>query len=80
MGGRSGHAALARRYAAARRADDARRSLVQPIGSLSVGLARHRALLFKALADACELPCRMLRGPSIGAFPPFCALPTPASD
>ncbi|KAK9918746.1 hypothetical protein WJX75_006516 [Coccomyxa subellipsoidea] len=65
MGGKSGHVALSRRYAAARRTD-ARRSLVQPIGALSVGLARHRALLFKALADACELPCRMLRGPFIG--------------
>lgn len=37
-------------------------SAVIPIGQLSVGLPRHRALLFKALADACELPCRLLRG------------------
>ncbi|CAL8464074.1 g3609 [Coccomyxa elongata] len=64
MGGRSNHAALSRRYAQARR--EQRRGLVVPIGALSVGLARHRALLFKALADACELPCRMLRGPFIG--------------
>ena len=37
-------------------------SAVIPIGQLSVGLPRHRSLLFKALADACELPCRLLRG------------------
>ncbi len=73
MGGRSNHAALSRRYAQARR--EQRRGLVVPIGALSVGLARHRALLFKALADACELPCRMLRGPFIGV-----PLPTQTKD
>ncbi|CAA0829687.1 Serine/threonine-protein kinase CTR1 [Striga hermonthica] len=38
------------------------RSIVLPIGSLSVGLCRHRALLFKVLADTIGLPCRIARG------------------
>jgi hypothetical protein len=68
MGGPCGHRALSRRYAEASRALKARAgSVVLPVGQLRVGLARHRALLFKTLADACELPCRMLRGPNIGA-------------
>ncbi|KAI4341950.1 hypothetical protein MLD38_026618 [Melastoma candidum] len=37
-------------------------SIVVPIGSLSVGLCRHRALLFKVLADIVDLPCRIARG------------------
>ncbi|XP_057422709.1 serine/threonine-protein kinase CTR1-like isoform X2 [Lotus japonicus] len=37
-------------------------SVVVPIGSLSVGLCRHRAILFKVLADAIGLPCRITRG------------------
>eukprot|EP00249_Psilotum_nudum_P023813 c28991_g1_i1 orf=309-3122(-) len=37
-------------------------SVVLPIGHLSVGLCRHRALLFKALADRVDLPCRIIRG------------------
>ncbi|KAJ1419498.1 Serine-threonine/tyrosine-protein kinase, catalytic domain [Sesbania bispinosa] len=37
-------------------------SVVVPIGSLSVGLCRHRAILFKVLADAIDLPCRIARG------------------
>ncbi|MQL73837.1 hypothetical protein Taro_006222 [Colocasia esculenta] len=32
------------------------------IGSLSVGLCRHRAILFKDLADYIGLPCRIARG------------------
>ncbi len=48
---------------------DRLQSRILPIGALSVGLARHRALLFKTLADACELPCRLLRGPAIGMHP-----------
>lgn len=69
MGGQSNHAGLARDYRNfARGLKARRRSLVLPIGALRVGLPRHRALLFKALADACELPCRMLRGPFIGAY------------
>ncbi|XP_010543468.1 PREDICTED: serine/threonine-protein kinase CTR1-like isoform X2 [Tarenaya hassleriana] len=36
--------------------------LVVPIGSLSVGLCRHRALLFKVLADTIDLPCRIAKG------------------
>ncbi|KAF8006832.1 hypothetical protein BT93_K0982 [Corymbia citriodora subsp. variegata] len=37
-------------------------SVVVPIGSLSVGLCRHRALLFKVLADMIDLPCRIAKG------------------
>ncbi|DBA75450.1 TPA: hypothetical protein ACH3X1_010707 [Trebouxia sp. C0004] len=38
------------------------RSVVIPISALTAGLARHRALLFKVLADFCQIPCRLLRG------------------
>ncbi|KAL5807519.1 hypothetical protein ACOSQ4_030252 [Xanthoceras sorbifolium] len=37
-------------------------SVVIPIGSLSVGLCRHRTLLFKVLADTIDLPCRIAKG------------------
>ncbi|KAL6145730.1 hypothetical protein ACLB2K_056415 [Fragaria x ananassa] len=37
-------------------------SVVVPIGSLSIGLCRHRALLFKVLADSIDLPCRIAKG------------------
>ncbi|KAF5737482.1 serine/threonine-protein kinase CTR1 [Tripterygium wilfordii] len=37
-------------------------SVVLPLGSLSVGLCRHRALLFKVLADTIDLPCRIAKG------------------
>ncbi|KAK6140084.1 hypothetical protein DH2020_026082 [Rehmannia glutinosa] len=37
-------------------------SIVVPIGSLSIGLCRHRTLLFKVLADIIGLPCRIARG------------------
>ncbi|CAK9168074.1 unnamed protein product [Ilex paraguariensis] len=37
-------------------------SIVLPIGSLSVGLCSHRALLFKVLADTIDLPCRIAKG------------------
>lgn len=64
MGGRSAYDELATRYAAsAAERKRAAGSLVVRVGELRVGLARHRALLFKALADACKLPCRLLRGP-----------------
>ncbi|XP_048331690.1 serine/threonine-protein kinase CTR1 isoform X2 [Ziziphus jujuba] len=36
--------------------------IVVPIGSLSMGLCRHRAILFKKLADYIGLPCRIARG------------------
>ena len=64
MGGRFAYDELEARYAAA--AAERKRaagSLVVGVGQLRVGLARHRALLFKALADAVKLPCRLLRGP-----------------
>ncbi|XP_008240167.1 PREDICTED: serine/threonine-protein kinase EDR1 isoform X2 [Prunus mume] len=37
-------------------------SMVLPLGSLTIGLARHRALLFKALADSVSIPCRLVKG------------------
>ncbi|PSR98489.1 Serine/threonine-protein kinase [Actinidia chinensis var. chinensis] len=37
-------------------------SVVLPIGRLVVGLCRHRALLFKVLADRIDLPCRIAKG------------------
>uniref|UniRef100_J3LH04 non-specific serine/threonine protein kinase n=1 Tax=Oryza brachyantha TaxID=4533 RepID=J3LH04_ORYBR len=37
-------------------------SVVIPLGQLKVGLARHRALLFKVLADSIGIPCRLLKG------------------
>ncbi|XP_048321303.1 serine/threonine-protein kinase CTR1 isoform X5 [Ziziphus jujuba] len=37
-------------------------SVVVPLGSLSIGLCRHRALLFKVLADTIDLPCRIAKG------------------
>ncbi|XP_015875493.3 serine/threonine-protein kinase EDR1 isoform X1 [Ziziphus jujuba] len=35
---------------------------VFPIGSITLGLSRHRALLFKVLADNIKMPCRLLKG------------------
>ncbi|KAL4560413.1 hypothetical protein LXL04_032564 [Taraxacum kok-saghyz] len=37
-------------------------SVAVPIGGLSVGLCRHRALLFKVLAETINLPCRIAKG------------------
>ncbi|KAI9101600.1 hypothetical protein K1719_023844 [Acacia pycnantha] len=37
-------------------------SMVLPLGSLTIGLARHRALLFKVLADCVGVPCRLVKG------------------
>lgn len=45
-----------------KRLRDYKRCIVLPIGSLSVGLCRHRAILFKKLADYVGLPCRIARG------------------
>ncbi|KAF5746969.1 EDR1 isoform 1 [Tripterygium wilfordii] len=33
-----------------------------PIGSINIGLSRHRSLLFKVLADNTGLPCRLVKG------------------
>ncbi|KAJ7958906.1 Protein kinase superfamily protein [Quillaja saponaria] len=41
---------------------DFRKCIVLPIGSLSTGLCRHRAILFKKLADYIGLPCRIAKG------------------
>ncbi|XP_057973897.1 serine/threonine-protein kinase CTR1 isoform X2 [Malania oleifera] len=45
-----------------RRLRDFQKCIVLPIGSLSMGLCRHRAILFKKLADHIGLPCRIARG------------------
>ncbi|KAH8508623.1 hypothetical protein H0E87_010679, partial [Populus deltoides] len=45
-----------------RRLRDFHNCIVLPIGSLSMGLCRHRAILFKKLADYIGLPCRIARG------------------
>ncbi|XP_043711725.1 serine/threonine-protein kinase CTR1-like isoform X2 [Telopea speciosissima] len=45
-----------------KRLQDYQRCIVLPIGSLSMGLCRHRAILFKKLADCIGLPCRIARG------------------
>ncbi|KAK6927283.1 hypothetical protein RJ641_005874 [Dillenia turbinata] len=37
-------------------------SIILPLGCLDVGLSRHRALLFKVLADRINLPCRLVKG------------------
>ncbi|CAI9113657.1 OLC1v1014300C1 [Oldenlandia corymbosa var. corymbosa] len=37
-------------------------SMVLPLASLTIGLARHRALLFKVLADSVGIPCRLVKG------------------
>ncbi|XVF06254.1 hypothetical protein REPUB_Repub06bG0032000 [Reevesia pubescens] len=39
-----------------------RHTSVLPIGSIDIGLSRHRALLFKVLADSIRLPCRLVKG------------------
>ncbi|KAF7805176.1 serine/threonine-protein kinase EDR1 [Senna tora] len=35
---------------------------VLPLGSINMGLSRHRALLFKVLADNVKMPCRLVKG------------------
>ncbi|XP_019446943.1 PREDICTED: serine/threonine-protein kinase EDR1-like isoform X2 [Lupinus angustifolius] len=35
---------------------------VLPIGYINIGLSRHRALLFKVLADNIKMPCRLVKG------------------
>ncbi|PKA63645.1 Serine/threonine-protein kinase EDR1 [Apostasia shenzhenica] len=37
-------------------------TIVLPLGLLGVGLSRHRALLFKVLADLINLPCKLVKG------------------
>ncbi|XP_048439113.1 serine/threonine-protein kinase CTR1-like [Pyrus x bretschneideri] len=45
-----------------KRLRDFHKCIVLPIGILSMGLCRHRAILFKKLADHIGLPCRIARG------------------
>ena len=63
LGGSCGHAELSQRYnEETDKLKQRKDSLVISMGELSVGASRHRALLMKWLADACDLPCRLLRG------------------
>ncbi|KAL8261515.1 hypothetical protein R6Q59_025564 [Mikania micrantha] len=52
----------ARWESASTRLRDHQNGILVPVGSLSVGLCRHRAILFKKLADYVGLPCRIARG------------------
>ncbi|KAJ0653404.1 putative protein kinase TKL-CTR1-DRK-2 family [Helianthus annuus] len=45
-----------------KRIKELQNDILVPIGSLSTGLCRHRAILFKKLADYVGLPCRIARG------------------
>ncbi|KAG7941258.1 hypothetical protein I3843_16G030600 [Carya illinoinensis] len=37
-------------------------TIILPLGCLDIGLSRHRALLFKVLADSINLPCMLVKG------------------
>ncbi|CAL9180556.1 unnamed protein product [Musa hybrid cultivar] len=37
-------------------------NIVLPLGHLTISLARHRALMFKVLADSQGIPCRLVKG------------------
>ncbi|KAK1616086.1 hypothetical protein QYE76_021603 [Lolium multiflorum] len=37
-------------------------TIALPLGSIRVGLSRHRSLLFKVLADQINLPCKLVKG------------------
>ncbi|CAN0902246.1 Probable serine/threonine-protein kinase SIS8 [Linum grandiflorum] len=37
-------------------------SMVLPLGSLTIGMARHRALMFKVFADSVGIPSRLVKG------------------
>lgn len=41
---------------------DSMRTIVLSLGCLDVGLSRHRALLFKVLADRINIPCMLVKG------------------
>lgn len=41
---------------------DLQKCVVVPVSNMSMGLCRHRAILFKRLADYVGLPCRIARG------------------
>ncbi|XP_061994268.1 serine/threonine-protein kinase EDR1-like isoform X2 [Rosa rugosa] len=37
-------------------------TIILPLGKIDVGHSRHRALLFKVLADKINLPCMLVKG------------------
>ncbi|CEM28753.1 unnamed protein product [Vitrella brassicaformis CCMP3155] len=59
-GGRGGRRGSARYTLSAAELAADRNGLVK-IGDINRGRSRHRALLFKALCDACSIPCRLVR-------------------
>ncbi|XP_061374708.1 serine/threonine-protein kinase EDR1 isoform X2 [Gastrolobium bilobum] len=64
MGGPVGNAEkITKRWAMrSRELRDSLRTTVLPLGCLDVGLSRHRALLFKVLADRINIPCMLVKG------------------
>ncbi|KAF1886610.1 hypothetical protein Lal_00045843 [Lupinus albus] len=64
MGGPVGNADnIMRRWAMrSRELRNFSRTIVLPLGRLDVGLSRHRALLFKVLADRINIPCMLVKG------------------
>ncbi|RYR52574.1 hypothetical protein Ahy_A06g027473 isoform D [Arachis hypogaea] len=37
-------------------------TIMLPLGCINIGLSRHRALLFKVIADNINMPCRLVKG------------------
>ncbi|MED6120786.1 Serine/threonine-protein kinase edr1 [Stylosanthes scabra] len=37
-------------------------TIMLPLGSINIGLSRHRALLFKVIADNINMPCKLVKG------------------
>uniref|UniRef100_A0A7N0UQS5 non-specific serine/threonine protein kinase n=1 Tax=Kalanchoe fedtschenkoi TaxID=63787 RepID=A0A7N0UQS5_KALFE len=64
MGGpvKDGSVMLARWIERSTELRTSRHTSVFPVGTLSIGLSRHRALLFKVLADSISLPCKLVKG------------------
>ncbi|KAK1263494.1 Serine/threonine-protein kinase EDR1 [Acorus gramineus] len=64
MGGRVGDAEdmMAKWIAKSTELRTSRQTSLLPIGCFDIGLSRHRALLFKVLADNVGIPCKLIKG------------------
>ncbi|KAK1313433.1 Serine/threonine-protein kinase EDR1 [Acorus calamus] len=64
MGGRVGDAEdmMAKWIAKSTELRTSRQTSLLPIGCFDTGLSRHRALLFKVLADSVGIPCKLIKG------------------
>ncbi|KAK1287882.1 Serine/threonine-protein kinase EDR1 [Acorus calamus] len=64
MGGRVGDAEdmMAKWIAKSTELRTSRQTSLLPIGCFDTGLSRHRALLFKVLADNVGIPCKLIKG------------------